>query len=152
MLYWWNYVKSGCAIARFHCNFPHPYMNYHLGPSQSPQLLQYNFRLMDKFDHDLLNEYMRWLKTREAFQEDVLGILKSFINTCKYIRQNTCWGVTPGPFDFMDVSEPYLDPNECILAKYARYERKSVFFKIKNVHCELLVKIMNYVSLQNWIV
>ena len=103
-------------------NFPHLYLNCHLGPP-SPQLLQYNFRLMDKFDQDLLNQYMAWLETREDLQEDVYRILKSFIDTCKYIHQHACADVTPGPYHVMDGSRPDLDPNECLLAKYARYER-----------------------------
>ena len=109
-------------------NFPHPDLNCHLGP-ESPQLLQYNFRLMDKFDQDLLNEYMAWLETREFLYGDVLGILNSSIATCKYIRQHACAGGSFGSFDVMDGSRPDLDANECLLAKYARYERVSDFFK-----------------------
>ena len=116
-------------------NFPHPFLNCHLGP-ESPQLLQYNFRLMDKFDQDLFNKYMAWLETREDFNEDVLGILRSSIATCKYIRQHACAGATPGPYHVMDGFSTDLDPNECLLAKYARYERVSDFFTIENIHCE----------------
>ena len=114
--------------------------NSHSVP-ESPELLRYNFNLMDKYDDDYIGIYLGWIETRgEAFKYDVDGILYSFRLQCnKFIRQHGCADSTSDAFPFdvmdgsrntdrdhtwieewMDESRPTVDPNECIVAKIAR--------------------------------